>query len=82
MTGGFFEKIFDFDGDGKLNPMERAMDFMAFNEMTKEEDETYEEVDDELELAGLDYDELSYMDDDERREALEDAGLGPDDDDF
>lgn len=75
MTGGFFGKIFDFDGDGKLNPMERAMDFMAFNEMTKEED-------DELEMAGLDYDELSFMDEDERREALEDAGLDPDDYDF
>ena len=82
MTGGFFGKIFDFDGDGKLNTMERAMDFMAFNEMTKEEDDTYEEEDDELEMAGLDYDELSFMDEDERREALEDAGLDPDDYDF
>ena len=82
MTGGFFGKIFDFDGDGKLNSMERAMDFMAFNEMMKEEDDTYEEEDDELELAGLDYDELSFMDEDERREALEDAGLDPDDYDF
>lgn len=58
------------------------MDFMAFNEMTKEEDDTYEEEDDELEMAGLDYDELSFMDEDERREALEDAGLDPDDYDF
>ena len=82
MTGGFFGKIFDFDGDGKLNPMERAMDFMAFNEMTKEEDDSYEEEDDELEMAGLDYDELSFMDEDERQEALEDAGLDPDDYDF
>lgn len=82
MTGGFFGKIFDFDGDGELNSMERAMDFMAFNEMTKEEDDSYEEEDDELEMAGLDYDELSFMDEDERREALEDAGLDPDDYDF
>ena len=58
------------------------MDFMAFNEMTKEEDDTNEETDDELEMAGLDYDELSFMDEDERREALEDAGLDPDDYDF
>lgn len=56
MTGGFLGRIFDFDGDGKLNSMERAMDFFAFNEMTEEGDE--------------------------RREALEDAGLDPDDYDF
>ena len=65
-----------------MNSLERAMDFMAFNEMTKEEDDTYEEEDDELEMAGLDYDELLFMDEDERREALEDAGLDPDDYDF
>ena len=32
----------------------------------------------ELNEAGLDYDELDMMDEDERREALEDAGLDPD----
>ena len=37
---------------------------------------------DELETAGLDYDELSFMDEDERIEALEDAGLDADDYDF
>ena len=25
--------IFDFDGDGKLNAIERTYDFMAFNEL-------------------------------------------------
>ena len=30
-------------------------------------------------MAGLDIDELADMDEDERREALEDAGLDPDD---
>ena len=33
----------------------------------------------ELEFAGLDIDELEDMDEDERREALEDAGFEPDD---
>jgi hypothetical protein len=33
-------------------------------------------------MAGLDPDELEMMDDDERREAIEDAGLDPDDFDF
>lgn len=32
--------------------------------------------------TGLDATELEYMDADERREALEDAGLDPDDYDF
>ena len=45
--------------------------------------EEEDELTDELEMAGLDVDELEYMDEDERREALEDAGLDPDDyDDF
>ena len=42
-----------------------------------EEDE--DELTDELEMAGLDVDELEYMDEDERREALGDAGRDPDD---
>ena len=46
-----------------------------------DEDEA-EDFDDELEMAGLDRDELEFMDEDERREALEDAGLDPDDFDF
>ena len=41
-----------------------------------------DELEDELSLAGLDAAELEYMDVDERREALEDAGLDPDDYDF
>ncbi len=40
------------------------------------------ELEDGLSLAGLDATELEYMDADERREALEDAGLDPDDYDF
>ena len=31
MDNGFFNGLFDFDGDGKLNFEERAMDIMAFN---------------------------------------------------
>ena len=79
---GFFGKMFDLNRDGKLDPMERAMDFMAFNELTKEEDKIYEETYDELELAGLDCDEILVMDEDERREVLEDAGVDADDYDF
>lgn len=53
---------------------------MSFlHEMISEEKE-YEET--ELELSGLDPDELGFMDPDERREVLEDAGLDPDEYDF
>ena len=81
MTGGFFGKMFDLNRDGKMNPMERAIDFWVFDELTRKDVADYEE-DDELEMMGLNYDELSYMDDDEMREVLEDAGLDPDDYDF
>ena len=36
----------------------------------------------ELEEVGLDPQELKFMDDDERREVLETAGLNPDEFDF
>lgn len=41
MGDGFFNGLFDFDGDGKLNFGERAMDIMVFNDLMKwtEEDE-------------------------------------------
>ena len=41
MDDGFFNGLFDFDGDGELNFGERAMDIMAFNDLMKwtEEDE-------------------------------------------
>ena len=48
---GFFGKMFDLNRDGKLDPMERTMDFMLFNEMMKEEDEQ-----EDAELDSDDYD--------------------------
>ena len=36
----------------------------------------------ELEMSGLDPEELEFMDPEERRETLEDAGLDPDEYDF
>lgn len=84
----------DFNGDRKLDGAERmfteemlcgsreehvalfedAGDFTDFSEDS--------ELDCDMEIAGLDADELELMDEDERREALEDAGLDPDDYDF
>ena len=43
--------------------------------MTREDDEAMSD----LELSGLDADELEFMAPDERREALEEPGLDPDD---
>ncbi len=71
---GFFGDLFDFNHDGNLDGFERAADFAAFASMMDQEDKVAE--------AGLDLSDFEYMDEDERREALEDAGLDPDDYDF
>lgn len=34
---GFFGKLFDLDGDGKMNAFEMAADFVLFNEIMKED---------------------------------------------
>ncbi len=66
---GIFGDLFDFDGDGKLDSFEKAAEFGMFMDMVESCEQN------ELESAGLDVDELSLMDDDERTEALEDAGF-------
>ena len=70
------DDLFDFDGDGELDSVER-MEMYQFMDNTANRDRNRF-----VEDAGLDYDELEYMDPDERREMLEDAGLDPDDYDF
>ena len=70
---GFFGDLFDFNNDGKLDMFEQAADFAAFQQMIKQAD---------FEESGLASNELEFMSEDERREALEDAGLEPDDYDF
>ncbi len=71
-----FGVLFDFNGDGKFDAFEKAAEFGAFMNMVGSCQK------DELTSAGLDIDELDLMGDDERREAIEDAGLDPDDYDF
>ena len=56
------------------------MDDVVFGDGADSE-ENYE-MEDELEEAGLDSLELECMDEDERREAIEDAGFDPDDYNF
>ena len=67
-----FDNLFDFNRDGILDTAEQAfqLDFLT-REM---EGEVFEENDEDLDL-----DDLELMDEDERREALEDAGYDPDD---
>ena len=92
---GFFDRdLFDFDGDGRTDAFEAEVELQMMAGSREEAirltgDDTFytgsdtleeeDDLEDELEMAGLDIDELSDMDEDERREALEDAGLDPDD---
>ena len=79
--GRLYDSDFDFDGDGELDGYESAvMDDVIFGDGADSE-ENYE-MEDELEEAGLDSLELECMDEDERREAIEDAGFDPDDYNF
>ena len=79
-----FDKMFDFNRDGRLDAFERAVQFQFMDNIMKSgESDSFD--DDEADVfaeAGLDYDELEFMDPEERREVLEDAGLDPDEFDF
>ncbi len=55
---GLFSGLFDFNGNGKLDGMEKAAGMATMMSIM---------------------DEIEAMDEDERRENLEDAGLDPDD---
>lgn len=70
MCTDIFGGLFDFDMDGKTDSFELAL---GLNMVMEDEAEC------ELAAAGLDRFDPEQMDDDERREALEDAGLDPDD---
>ena len=77
---GLFGSLFDFNNDGKVDTFEQVAEFATFASIM-ETDEA-EEQKTELEMSGLDINELEFMDSDERREALDGAGLDPDDYDF
>ena len=78
-----FDDIFDFDHDGHLDAVERDAEFQFVYGMTKSgESDSFDDDEDVFAEAGLDYNELEYMDPEERREVLEDAGLDPDEFDF
>lgn len=95
MSKGLFGSMFDFNRDGEMSIFERTAEFAFVSDLMKEEAKEaaaaeeleesiaeYEEKVLELEMEGLDIDELEFMDELERREAIENAGLDPDDYDF
>lgn len=81
--GGIFGNMFDMNRDGKMDAFERAMEL---NFLQSLEDEAMgddnDDMETELELAGIDPVDLEFMTEDERREVLEEAGLDADDFDF
>lgn len=72
-----FDRMFDYNRDGHLDMFEQAMQFEFL------EDETRSMAGDVVDDSDSFDDEFDYMDEDEHREALEEAGMDPDDyDDF
>lgn len=55
-----FDKMFDFNRDGKLDSLERAVQFQFMDEMMKDDEKSIFDDDDEIDAfadAGLDYDD-------------------------
>lgn len=77
------DSVFDLNHDGEIDSAE----WLAMNDTFFEDkhgissgvDDEDEEKHDKFSIFGLDRLDLEMMDEDERREALEDAGLDPDD---
>ncbi len=47
---GIFGGMFDLDGDGKLDPLEQTLEFMAISELMKEDEDSdldfcYDDID-------------------------------------
>ena len=61
-----FDKVFDFNRDGKLDSVERAMQFQFLDEMSREEN----------------HDSGNSWDDEDESDIFADAGLDPDEFDF
>lgn len=70
-----FGNMFDFDRNGTLDPLERALEFNFLSNLLDDEKQT-------LIDAGLDIGELNQMDENARRYVIENAGLDPDDFEF
>lgn len=67
-----FDRMFDYNRDGHLDMFEQAMQYEFLEEGMRNLASNVEDSD------SFDEDEFDYMDEDERREALEEAGMDPD----
>ncbi len=76
MFPGIFGDMFDFNGDGRLDAFEQSAELMFLDGLQRMERQ------DDMRRAGVDTGSLELMDEDERRQALEDAGFDPDDCDY
>lgn len=77
-----FESWLDLNGDGEVDLMEQEFAFEVFSSCTSDSSDEENDEDDADELlasVGLDRYDLEAMEEEERREALEDAGIDPDD---
>lgn len=78
-----FGGLFDFNNDKHIDTFERGAEIALVTSVLDDlQDSENEDEMTELELSGLDPEELEFMDEYERREVLEDAGLDPDEFDF
>lgn len=76
---GLFGGLFDFNHDGKLDAFERTTEISFIADIMEEDCGEINQDREDFATVGLDMNELELMDDDGRREALEEAGLDPDD---
>ena len=80
-----FDAMFDMNRDGVLDPIEQGfqLDFLdkdsSFDDDDDDDFDEMDEVEEALDSIGYTRDDLEYMDEEERAEILEDAGLDPDD---
>ena len=77
----FGHSAYDLNRDGKISGSEWAFISDTFFESDNNNhfESGMDNSVDKFEMAGIDRDELVWMDEDSRRESLEDAGLNPDD---
>ena len=79
---GWIVDSFDRDRDGSLDDSETMFAMNAFGAMADARSDEEEQSLYELSAAGVDVASFDFMDEDERREAIELAGLDPDDYEF
>lgn len=73
---GGLDRMFDFNHDGVLDSREQMAELMYWDDVVNENENDDEDVDPEDFVDSIDFE---IMDDDEKREYLEENGLDPED---